>query len=720
MAGKGITELFADFSFRVDLKGLRKFENVLGDVEKRLNGVSRSISQSESKLARQIKTQRKSNDQQKKTVTGLTAIEKRLDKNSGALQQVRKDYQRVNDARHSGDMSVERSKRLLGELAQKYRQLQYERTHSGANKAVRDFEQLSKRFDRNSARLNELRGAYYRVNSARREGHLGMERSSRLLNKLQSDYRSLQGRINGAAVAQDRFTGSSLTRTPKAASGSAGGMAMLGRFSVGGLAGIGAALGVGMAKDRVQRSSKGYQNWQSSGNALTAVTGSRETGERDRQFVVGESVRIGTDLSSALENYTKLAASTQNADYTKQLFTAIQERGTVLGVDSATMSNAVRALGQMASKGQVMSEELKGQLAEAIPGAVGDAARALGYVNKDGTANVQKLQDELQKGNVQATRLLPRLAALWSQQSREGGALQQATQSTRAKENRLTTQRTLSNIVLNESGLDKGYSRILTELRETTAEAGPALKALGDAFGSIADGAIIPAIDRMGKLANTIGTFYLANKEAIKSVLGTINQLYTPVQDMMEVWDSWLTATKNIFALWKSNASLGDKIFGTLTNAIHPVVTSVQQLYDNLSALIEKVTGFNPATKIKSIYQDTKSWLGFDANDTNVQLTAQKYMGIDAGVQLPALDTLDRMGRESITNSYMNQQDDNRTSNTDNSTHHYDHSVRHTIDGVTFNISGEGMNAKEVGWEIENRLQGVFASASLNEPETER
>ncbi|WP_457808974.1 tape measure protein [Kushneria sp. EE4] len=718
MAGKGITELFADFSFRIDLKGLRKFENVLGDVEKRLNGVSRSISQSESKLAQQIKTQRKSNDQQKKTVTGLTAIEKRLDKNSGALQQVRKDYQRVNDARHSGDMSVERSKRLLGELAQKYRQLQYERTHSGTNKAVRDFEQLSKRFDRNSARLNELRGAYYRVNSARREGHLSMERSSRLLNKLQNDYRALQGRINGAAVAQDRFTGSSLTRASTAASG--GGMAMLGRLSFGGLAGIGATLGLGMAKDRVVRSSQGYQEWQGSGNALTAITGSREAGETERQFVVQESTRIGTDLSSALDNYTKLAASTQNADYTRDLFTAIQERGTVLGVDSATMSNAVRALGQMASKGQVMSEELKGQLAEAIPGAVGDAARALGYVNKDGTANVQKLQDELQKGNVQATRLLPRLAALWSQQSREGGALQQATQSTRAKENRLTTQRTLSNIVLNESGLDKGYSRILTELKETTAEAGPALKALGDAFGSIADGAIIPAIDRMGKLANKVGTFYLANKETIKSVLGTINQLYTPVQDMMEVWDNWLESTKNIFALWKSNASLGDKIFGTLTNAIHPVVTSVQQLYDNLSALIEKVTGFNPATKIKSIYQDTKSWLGFDANDTNVQLTAQKYMGIDAGVQLPALDTLGRMERESVQNSYMSQQDDNRTLNTDNSTHHYDQSVRHTIDGVTFNISGEGMDAKEVGWEIENRLQGVFASASLNEPETER
>lgn len=720
MAGKGITELFADFSFRVDLKGLRKFENVLGDVEKRLNGVSRSINQSESKLAQQIKTQRKSNDQQKKTVTGLTAIEKRLDKNSGALQQVRKDYQRVNDARHSGDMSVERSKRLLGELAQKYRQLQHERKNSGASKAIRDFEQLSRKLDRNTSRLNELRGAYSRVNLARKEGHISMERSSRLLNKLQNDYRSLQGRINGAAVAQDRFNGSSPSRASKVASGGAGSMAMLGRLSAGGLAGIGAALGVGIAKDRVVRSSQGYQEWQSSGNALTAITGSKEKGEQERQFVVQESTRIGTDLSSALDNYTKLAASTQNADYTRDLFTAIQERGTVLGVDSATMSNAVRALGQMASKGQVMSEELKGQLAEAIPGAVGDAARALGYVNKDGTANVQKLQDELQKGNVQATRLLPRLAALWSQQSREGGALQQATQSTRAKENRLTTQRTLSNIVLNESGLDKGYSRILTELKETTAEAVPALKALGDAFGSVADGAIIPAIDRMGKLANTIGTFYLANKKTIKSVLSTIDQLYTPVQDMMEVWGSWLESTKSIFDLWKSNASLGDKIFGTLTNAINPVVTGVQQLYENLSALIEKVTGFNPATKVKALYSDVKSFFGFNPDDVNVQLKAQKYLGIDAGVPLPALDALDRMSSESIQNSYMTKSDNRITQSTDNSTHHYDQSVRHNIDGVTFNISGEGMNAKEVGWEIENRLQGVFAGASLNEPETER
>ncbi|WP_373942645.1 tape measure protein [Polaribacter sejongensis] len=65
---------------------------------------------------------------------------------------------------------------------------------------------------------------------------------------------------------------------------------------------------------------------------------------------------------------------------------------------------AFLALGQMASKGKVQAEELRGQLGERIPGALGIAAKAMGVTQ-------MKLNKMLDEGKVYAEDFLPKFAA---------------------------------------------------------------------------------------------------------------------------------------------------------------------------------------------------------------------------------------------------------------------------------------------------------------------
>ncbi len=59
------------------------------------------------------------------------------------------------------------------------------------------------------------------------------------------------------------------------------------------------------------------------------------------------------------------------------------------------------AFAQMASKGQVMSEELKGQLGDVLPGAMGIFAKAAGF---EGTDAIQKFSKALEEGAYRVSR----------------------------------------------------------------------------------------------------------------------------------------------------------------------------------------------------------------------------------------------------------------------------------------------------------------------------
>jgi tape measure domain-containing protein len=141
---------------------------------------------------------------------------------------------------------------------------------------------------------------------------------------------------------------------------------------------------------------------QSTQRALAAVAGSAQAGAAEYAFLVRAADALGLKLSSLTQSYTSLAAATKGTALegaaTRNLFLAVSEAATALGLSTEKTNQAFVALGQMAGKGTISMEELRGQLGEALPGALQILARSMGLT-------VGQLTDLVAKGEVGADRL---------------------------------------------------------------------------------------------------------------------------------------------------------------------------------------------------------------------------------------------------------------------------------------------------------------------------
>ena len=142
-------------------------------------------------------------------------------------------------------------------------------------------------------------------------------------------------------------------------------------------------------------------------SGLAAVTGDAEKAGKELEFVRVVASRIGSDVTEVGKAFLGLSAATRGTavegEPTRQVFEAVAAAMGKAGKSSAETGNALMALSQMASKGVVQSEELRGQLGEALPGALNAAAKGLGLT----TAEMMKLVEE---GKITAQDIFPALA----------------------------------------------------------------------------------------------------------------------------------------------------------------------------------------------------------------------------------------------------------------------------------------------------------------------
>lgn len=141
-------------------------------------------------------------------------------------------------------------------------------------------------------------------------------------------------------------------------------------------------------------------------SGLTAVTGDATKAGKELEFVRTVASRIGADVTEVGRAFLGLSAATKGTavegEPTRQVFEAVATAMGKAGKSSAETSNALQALAQMASKGTVQSEELRGQLGEALPGALNAAAKGMGIT----TAELMKLVEE---GKIAASDIFPAL-----------------------------------------------------------------------------------------------------------------------------------------------------------------------------------------------------------------------------------------------------------------------------------------------------------------------
>ncbi len=139
---------------------------------------------------------------------------------------------------------------------------------------------------------------------------------------------------------------------------------------------------------------------------IKAVKGSTADTGAELAYLRGLAERFGVEVGSLTRSYTSLTAATVGTNLegraTREVFEAVTRAMAATGRSSADTEGALRAVEQIASKGKVQMEELRGQLGDRLPGAAQIAARALGVTTAE-------LEDLLKSG-VSAADFLPKFA----------------------------------------------------------------------------------------------------------------------------------------------------------------------------------------------------------------------------------------------------------------------------------------------------------------------
>lgn len=216
----------------------------------------------------------------------------------------------------------------------------------------------------------------------------------------------------------------------------------------------------------------------SSERSIDFVFGDQST--QVKKFIQDLTQITGMDTTETQAQFASFGASattTMGLEGSEELFKNLTGYARLMGRSDEQIQRALTAVSQMASKGQVMAEELKGQLSEALPGATQAFAKALGLTEK-------QLFDKMKNGDVKASDALPKFAKeLGSQIDSRGGwkAIQDSTQ-TMLGNLRNTWNNSLTDIFRgSENGL-QDFTRSLTTLLNALGGSG---KTLGESFGSL-------------------------------------------------------------------------------------------------------------------------------------------------------------------------------------------------------------------------------------------
>lgn len=143
------------------------------------------------------------------------------------------------------------------------------------------------------------------------------------------------------------------------------------------------------------------------GNETAIDFATSGNGASTLRFVKKMTDDLGLSYQHTAEGAKTLYGAMRGGKFTLQtqhdLVQGISEAGAAMKISAENQQGAMLALSQMASKGKVAAEELRGQLGERIPGAFQLAAKAMGMTER-------AFNKHLEKGEILADKFLPRFA----------------------------------------------------------------------------------------------------------------------------------------------------------------------------------------------------------------------------------------------------------------------------------------------------------------------
>jgi len=265
--------------------------------------------------------------------------------------------------------------------------------------------------------LNDLRETVKRTGNASKASFNKLEASTVSLKakyasanttiaKLKSTIKAQEASMNKLSKA-NRKAGDTIERVGKKSKKTNSSMGTLAGGVKSLFAAFGLIMGIQLFANIIKNAAKLILTFDSLRFALEKITESTWAYSQSQEFLLILNRKYGAELIVTTERWIKFLAAARQSNMTllstEKIFESVTKASAALGLSTDDLKSVYLALEQMLSKGKITTEELRRQLGEKLPGAMGIMAAAIGVT-------IPKLDEMLKKGEVLSAEVLPDFA----------------------------------------------------------------------------------------------------------------------------------------------------------------------------------------------------------------------------------------------------------------------------------------------------------------------
>ncbi|EKD8520710.1 TPA: tape measure protein [Escherichia coli] len=406
---------------------------------------------------------------------------------------------------------------------------------------------MSKLGDINPLMAKMFKAQFYALSS--KAGNIGSEKFNAELAKLNQSLRETLNKLRSQTKA------TSINNTSDAFNNLASNAIKLsGAFYsvMGALNAYKAIMNAGLKRDSAQRAAK-------------FVLGDKAS--EAETFIRGLADKTGLNISEGLSSYAKFAAGAQGSmsqEQTQELFGNATAMSRLMGLSNDELNGILKAFEQMASKGKIQAEELRGQLGDRMAGAFKLFAEALGMT-------ATELDKAMKDGKILSSDTLPKVAKQMGLMIDKAGGWAEVAKSTQTALGKLANNWD-DTMVKIFSGSQDELNGFLSSLSNLLSEMGMSSSIAGDAIGGLID-MLKAGVDDIRIFNNHLEGWILQTKKFYYSLDDTKRKL------LDEVGDGFINFVKGL-AIALSAKTLFSAATGvmSLTRAITTLGTRANQV----------------------------------------------------------------------------------------------------------------------------------------------
>ncbi|MCS1482987.1 tape measure protein [Escherichia coli] len=406
---------------------------------------------------------------------------------------------------------------------------------------------MSKLGDINPLMAKMFKAQFYALSS--KAGNIGSEKFNAELAKLNQSLRETLNKLRSQTKA------TSINNTSDAFNNLASNAIKLsGAFYsvMGALNAYKAIMNAGLKRDSAQRAAK-------------FVLGDKAS--EAETFIRGLADKTGLNISEGLSSYAKFAAGAQGSmsqEQTQELFGNATAMSRLMGLSNDELNGILKAFEQMASKGKIQAEELRGQLGDRMAGAFKLFAEALGMT-------AAELDKAMKDGKILSSDTLPKVAKQMGLMIDKAGGWAEVAKSTQTALGKLANNWD-DTMVKIFSGSQDELNGFLSSLSNLLSEMGMSSSIAGDAIGGLID-MLKAGVDDIRIFNNHLEGWILQTKKFYYSLDDTKRKL------LDEVGDGFINFVKGL-AIALSAKTLFSAATGvmSLTRAITTLGTRANQV----------------------------------------------------------------------------------------------------------------------------------------------